>query len=99
MHEAGKTSFNTNPDIKLDFDPSAEYHVWGFEITPERITWFVDGRNLLTYTYKGNPISINAPYTLKLNTWSQSDWINGPPEPDTDCLYLIDWVRFTPLDR
>jgi endo-1,3-1,4-beta-glycanase ExoK len=99
VHEDGKTSFNTNPDITLDFNPSDDFHVWGFEITPAQIQWFVDGEILCTYVYEGNPIAINAAYQLKLNAWSAVNWINGPPVADTDCLYRIDWIRFTPLPR
>ncbi|MBN1698584.1 MAG: glycoside hydrolase family 16 protein [Spirochaetales bacterium] len=96
VHEAGKESFNTNPDVPLDFNPSSDFHVWGFEITPQRIRWFVDGTTLLTYEYESNPVTIDAPYQLKLNVWSKDEWINGPPAPDTECVYLIDWIRFTP---
>ncbi len=96
VHAEGLTSMDTNPDIPLDFNPSDDFHVWGFDITPEQIEWFVDDRVLLTYRYSENDITIDAPYQLKFNVWSDTDWINGPPEADVECLYLIDWVRFTP---
>jgi beta-glucanase (GH16 family) len=96
VHEAGKESFETNPDIPLAFNPSDAFHIWGFEITPQQIRWFVDNTTLRTCTYSGNPITINAPYQLKFNVWSKEEWINGPPVEDTECIYLIDWVRFTP---
>jgi hypothetical protein len=97
VHAAGKTSFNMNPDIRLSFNPSADFHIWGFEITPEQIQWFVDDEILYTYIYSENDISITAPYQFKLNTWTAEQWINGPPEPDIECLYLIDWIKFTPF--
>ena len=96
VHAEGRTSFNLNPDLELSFDPSAEFHIWGFEITPEYIEWFVDNTPLHRYTYSDNDISINAPYQIKLNAWSAENWINGPPEADVVCEYLIDWIRFTP---
>ena len=96
VHATGLPSWDTNPDIPLDFNPSDDFHVWGFDITPEHIQWFVDDQVLLTYEYSENDITINAPYLLKFNFWSAVNWINGPPEPDVECLYLIDWVRFTP---
>jgi beta-glucanase (GH16 family) len=96
VHAEGLTSFNTNPDIDLDFNPSDDFHVWGFEITPERIRWFVDDSTLLTYNYSEHPVKINSPYQLKYNVWSAVNWINGPPTPDTPCIYLIDWIRFYP---
>lgn len=94
VHAEGLTSFGTNPDIDLGFNPSDDFHVWGFEITPEHIQWFVDGQVLLTYTYGEQAISIDAPYMLKLNAWSSTNWINGPPETDVPCIYEIDWIRF-----
>jgi beta-glucanase (GH16 family) len=98
VHQAGLPSFNLNPDIHLDFDPSADFHVWGFEITPDYIQWFVDETVLLTYVYAEESIRIDSPYMLKLNTWTTTGgWIGGPPPEDVVCEYLIDWIRFTPL--
>jgi endo-1,3-1,4-beta-glycanase ExoK len=96
VHEAGKESFETNPDMSLDFNPSEDFHTWGFEITQDSIEWFVDDQVLLTYTYSENPVVITAPYQLKLNVWSKEEWIHGPPSPDTECIYQIDWIKFTP---
>ena len=99
LHAAGLPSAATNPDVLLGFDPSADFHVWGFEITPEKVEWFVDERVLLSYVYSDNPITIDSPYILKFNVWSMVNWINGPPVPDTKSIYLIDWVRFIPLEQ
>ncbi|MBN2440632.1 MAG: hypothetical protein JXJ04_04785, partial [Spirochaetales bacterium] len=57
---------------------------------------FVDDRDLLIFSYSGNPIAITAPYQLKLNVWSSVNRILGPPEEDVACMYLIDWIEFTP---
>lgn len=96
VHESGKKSFDTNPDIRLDFNPSSDFHVWGFEITPGYIQWFVDDTVLQRYVYSENEIQIDAPYALKMNFWSAESWIGGPPEPNVKCIYQIDWIRFTP---
>ncbi len=96
VHAEGLTSFNTNPDIALDFNPSDDFHVWGFDIQPDYIEWFVDDRVLLRYNYSEHDVSITSPYQLKLNVWSAVNWINGPPTPDVESIYQIDWIRFTP---
>jgi beta-glucanase (GH16 family) len=96
VHAAGLKSTETNPDIDLDFNPSDDFHVWGFEITPERIEWFVDGKILSTYKYNENAIKIDSPYQLKLNVRGEQKWIKGPPQADTDCIYQIDWIKFFP---
>lgn len=99
VHENGKESFQTNPDIKLDFNPSTDFHIWGFKITPDYIEWFVDDTVLHRYTYKENEIEIDAPYMLKLNFWSSEHWIEGPPKENEECIYQIDWIKFTPLHQ
>jgi beta-glucanase (GH16 family) len=99
LHASGRKSYNSNPDIKLDFDPSNDFHVWGFDITPEYIEWFVDNKVLYRYVYRDNDITINAPYMLKLNVWSSERWVGGPPEPNVECIYQIDWIKFTPIDQ
>ncbi len=97
VHAEGLQSFNTNPDVMLDFNPSDDFHVWGFEITPEHIQWFVDAQTLLTYTYSENDISIDSSYQLKFNFWSEpGGWVGGPPTADVECIYLIDWIKFYP---
>ena len=99
VHAQGLKSFDTNPDIKLDFNPSDDFHVWGFDIKPDRIEWFVDEKILHTYHYKDHEVKITAPYQLKLNCWSQNgQWIQGPPPSGVECVYLIDWIRFTPYE-
>lgn len=98
VHAAGLKSFETHPDVKLDFNPSDDFHVWGLDITPQRIEWSVDGKSLLVYTYSEHDVKIDAPYMLKLNTRSQKKWINGPSEEGVLSTYLIDWIQFTPYD-
>lgn len=96
VHAAGLKSFETRPDLKLDFNPSDEFHVWGLEITPEFIEWSVDGKSLLVYKYDEHEVKVDKPYMLKLNTRSQENWIKGPSEPGVESVYLIDWIQFTP---
>lgn len=96
VHEQNKKSFQTNPDVPVSFNPSDDFHVWGFDITPDKIEWFVDSQILKTYTYCDSFPSVTTPYQLKLNVWSKENWINGPPQADVETVYLIDWIRFTP---
>jgi len=95
VHAHGLRSWNR--DIRLDFNPADDFHVWGFEITPTHIQWFVDDQVLHTYRYAEEAVRIDAPYILKFNTWSKKQWINGPPQPNEKAVYQIDWVRFTPI--
>lgn len=99
VHAQGLKSFDTNPDIKLNFNPSDDFHVWGFDVKPDKIEWFVDGKILHTYYYNNHEVKITDPYQLKLNCWSQNgQWIQGPPPSGVECIYLIDWIRFIPYE-
>ncbi|MFP4662329.1 MAG: family 16 glycosylhydrolase [Halanaerobiales bacterium] len=92
----GKDFKSWSTDIELPFNPAADYHIWGFDITEDRVQWFVDDIILYEYFYDDKTGVIDAPYTLKFNFWSNAGhWIQGPPVENTEIYYNIDWVRFT----
>ncbi len=100
VHGADFSSWDRQ--VQLPFNPADDFHVWGFDITEDRIQWFVDDIVLLEYWYDQQPGVIDAPYSLKFNFWSArlqdggaGHWIQGPPVPNTELYYYIDWVRFT----
>lgn len=99
VHSHGMKSWASYDQIKLDFNPSEDFHVWGFNVLPDKIEWFVDNKILYTYLYKDHEIKIDAPYQIKLNAWTQRDWINGPPKSGVESVYLIDWIKFTPFSE
>ncbi len=99
VHAENRTSFNTNPDVELDFNPSDDFHIWSINITPTFIEWSVDDIVLLKYIYNENDVSITSPYQMKFNSWSDSGWVNGPPVSNVECIYQIDWIRFTPYAK
>ncbi|TVQ34862.1 MAG: glycosyl hydrolase family protein [Spirochaetaceae bacterium] len=101
VHGADFSSWATQ--VELPFNPAADFHVWGFDISPQRIQWFVEDIVLYEYWYDQQPGWIDAPYMLKFNFWSTKFedggsgwWIKGPPVANTEIYYYIDWVRFTP---
>jgi endo-1,3-1,4-beta-glycanase ExoK len=99
VHQEGRTSFQTNPDVDLGFDPSAAFHTYAIEITRTYVRWLVDGAEKKRYAYASGQITINAAYQLKLNFWSMNGgWIGGPPASGQLCTYLIDWIKFTPSE-
>ena len=100
VHEAGKTSFDTNPDILLnELVPSEGFHIWAFNITPQYIEWSVDGNVLLKYNYSEHDVAITKAYQLKFNSWTGVNWVNGPPEKDLMSIFMIDWIQFTPYSE
>lgn len=99
VHAKGLKSFQTNPDVGIDFNPSDDFHTWGFDVTPEHVRWFVDDKTLLVYNYAEHDVKIDAPYMVKLNHWTSPKWVQGPPEPGVVSRYLIDWIQFTPYKK
>jgi len=83
-------------DVQLDFNPSDAYHVWGFDILPDKVIWHVDGEVLETWN-KPSHLTIPENYEMFFNSWTKDVWINGPPAVNAD--YHIDWVAFTPLEE
>ncbi|MDF3128421.1 family 16 glycosylhydrolase [Kiritimatiellaeota bacterium B1221] len=81
-------------DIPLDFNPSDDFHEWGFDILPDRVIWHVDGKFLHEWKYTRN-FRIDPNYEFFFNAWTMEKWIQGPPASDAD--YKIDWIRFYPL--
>lgn len=80
-------------DVELDFNPSEAYHVWGFDILPDRVVWHVEGRVIHTWMYTEEH-TIHTGYEMMFNSWTREAWIHGPPAEAGD--YHIDWVRFHP---
>ena len=80
-------------DIPLDFDPSQDFHEWGFDILPDRVVWHVDGKVVHTWLYT-KEYFVDPDYEFFFNSWTRVKWLKGPPAKDAD--YLIDWVKFYP---
>jgi hypothetical protein len=86
--------YSVNPE--LDFNPSDDFHEWGFDILPDRVVWHIDGRVLDEWLYKPGA-RIDENYEFFFNSWTMKKWINGPPQEDAH--YLVDWVRFYPYTK
>lgn len=80
-------------DIPLDFNPSDNYRLWGFDILPDRVIWHVDGKQLYEWEYTDEH-KIDPDYEFFFNSWTNKKWIAGPPQKNAE--YFIDWVKFYP---
>jgi len=83
--------------VDLDFNPSDDYHIWGFDILPEGIVWHVDGRVLHEYKCPPGETVPDIGHEFFMNSWTQVKWVRGPTK--ADAKYYIDWVRFYPLAK
>jgi len=79
----------------LPFNPSSDFHRYGFLWTPDAISYTVDGQVVQTYSLPScRNIPRNKGYIM-INTWTRNpDWGGGPPANKATSVY--DWVRFYP---
>jgi len=81
--------------VDLDFNPSDDFHIWGFDILPDRIVWHCDGKIIGEYVCGPGESVPDIGHELFMNSWTAKKWVKGPPA--ADAKYFIDWVRFYPL--
>jgi hypothetical protein len=86
FNAAGTPGFDTHP---LPFDPAAGFHDYRFDWTPDRISFYADGRWLRDMT-QSTP---DGPGRLFVNHWSNGDpaWSGGPPAKDA--LMTISYIK------
>lgn len=80
--------------VDLDFNPSDDFHVYGFDILPEGITWHADGKVIGEYKCPPGETVPDIGHEFFMNSWTAQKWVKGPPK--ADARYYIDWVRFYP---
>ena len=90
--------------IKLGFDATAGYHTYAFDWRPEGITWYVDGEQVWSTTYKEVGSPVNTPSPIIINLWPGSSYVSSwlgaylnPANPPANRIEAsFDWIRFTP---
>jgi hypothetical protein len=80
IHENNKGA-NTYKLYAAGFDPSADFHEYRFDWSPQGVTYFIDGKPT------GVTLTGNTPYRpgrIMVNHWTLSDpgWGGGPPVHD-----------------
>jgi beta-glucanase (GH16 family) len=96
IHADGKPNL-FKADLDLDFNPSDDFHVWGFDILPDGVVWHVDGRELHSWRAPASDPVPNTLHEFFFNSWTKPKWIQGPPAETA--RYQIDWVKFYPLKK
>lgn len=92
---AGRILFTTysngretnNVEKELPFDPTADFHDYRFDFSPDRAGFYVDGELMHSFD-KGLP---QEPMNLYINAWFPT-WLGGK-EPETDSYTHVDWLR------
>jgi hypothetical protein len=103
--DTGQVHYTIHPDWDvngtaftqdLPFNPSKDFHRYGFLWTPARLDYTVDGRIVKSFTNPpaANLVNTNGGYIM-MNTWTGNpDWGGGPPTADAVSAY--DWVKYYP---
>lgn len=97
---------NSLPDVcrhgwEAPWNPADDYHIYGCENTPEKITWFIDGKSVATATnlYWHLPMSVTFTMELRppLIKWAGETGRIPVPEASTPDGFptemLVDYVR------
>jgi len=65
----GGTKHQTEKRVDLDFDASADFHTWEIEWLPDRIVYWVDGRELHRFTDAVILRELEHPQEVRANLW------------------------------
>lgn len=86
--------FGTAGEIELGFNPSNDFHNYGFLWTPTRLVFTVDGVARASYTQLPSDLGSSAPMGyIMANTWTGAPgWGGGPPTSDATAEY--EWVKY-----
>lgn len=95
-HVAGGVGYR-GAVIDLGFDAAGDFHTYGVEWKPDRITWTVDGRPVHSVQDKPGEQVPRMPGRLFLQFWSGSGdtpWLHRFQYPGKPLTAEIAWVRY-----
>jgi hypothetical protein len=79
----------------VPFNTAREFHVYGFEWTPDYVAWFID--SVEVYRQTGEHIAtLNQPQKLMMNVWppAHPDWAGEWNAAVLPAFAYYDWVRY-----
>jgi beta-glucanase (GH16 family) len=78
--------------LPLPFNPSKEFHRYGFLWKPGVIVFTVDGKAV--HTFNEADLDSTAGGFIMANTWTGNpDWGGGPPSKQAGTVY--EWIKYT----
>jgi hypothetical protein len=79
----------------VSFNPAQEYHVYGFEWTPDYVAWFIDSTEVTRQTGPHIP-TLNLPQKIMMNVWvpGYPNWVGTWNEAVLPAFAHYDWVRY-----
>ncbi len=79
----------------VGFDPSRDYHVYGFEWTPSYVAWFIDSVEVYRQT-GGHIATLTIPQKIMMNVWLPAavGWAGTWNEAVLPAFAFYDWVSY-----
>jgi len=79
----------------LNFDPTAGFHTYAIEWTPDYVVWFIDGSEV--YRQTGEHVStLNKPQKIMMNIWppAYTSWVGVLDRCMLPFFAYYDWVSY-----
>ena len=79
----------------VPFNTHLDFYVYGFEWTPDYVSWFIDGQEVYRQTEE-HVTDLNHPAKIMMNIWNpiHEDWVGVWDERVLPRFTYYDWVRY-----
>ncbi|MCF8261113.1 MAG: family 16 glycosylhydrolase [Melioribacteraceae bacterium] len=80
----------------VQFNPYDDYHVYGFEWTPDYVAWFID--SVEVYRISGRNVStLNHGQKIMMNIWNPEfiDWVGKWDDTFMPAFTYYDWISYS----
>lgn len=84
---------NKSKKIALDFDPSADFHIYGFLWSEKELVWYIDGREV----FRRENDRFHRPLHVTFDCEIMYSWVGEPEKGDLPQVFSIDWFKYRPL--
>lgn len=84
---------NKSKKIALDFDPSADFHVYGFLWSEKELVWYIDGKEV----FRRENDRFHRPLHVTFDCEIMYSWVGEPDKRDLPQVFSIDWFKYRPL--
>ena len=81
---------NKSRKIALDFDPSSEFHTYGFRWTEKELKWYIDGKEVFSRVND----RFHRPLHIVFDCEIMYSWVGEPDRSTLPQIFSIDWFRF-----
>lgn len=84
---------NKSCHVKLRFDPSSDFHVYGFSWTKDELKWFIDGEEV--FSRKND--RFHRPLHVTFDCEVMYTWVGEPNKDDLPQVFSIDYFKYSPI--